>query len=352
MTVKVAVNGYGTIGKRIADAISRLKDFELVGIAKYTVDYSALLSYKSGMRIFTPREKLTEFRNAGIEPEGTIEDLINEAEIVYDASPGKQGAKNKELYAKYNKPAIFQGGEPPEVAELSYSTLCNYEVAIGKKYVRVVSCNTTGMLRIICSIGTKQLDSVFAVIVRRASDPREDHRGPVSSITLDSPTIPSHHALDVKTVVGDVSIETVALVVPTTLMHTQVLNVKLRSPLSIDELTQLLRSSGRILLLDSTLLKIDSTGKIIELSRDANRPRYDIYENVVFFNMVKLSKEAFTLVQAIHQEAIVIPENLDVAYAMMNLETDSLRVVKKVNEALGIGTLQNIITSKVKASQW
>ncbi|MEM4933262.1 MAG: type II glyceraldehyde-3-phosphate dehydrogenase [Desulfurococcaceae archaeon] len=350
MGVKVAVNGYGTIGKRIADAVLRVKDFELVGVAKYTVDYSALLAHRNGIRIFTPREKFAEFRNAGVEPEGTVEDLVDGADIVYDASPGKQGAKNKELYVRYNKPAVFQGGESPEVAGLSYSTLCNYEAAIGKKYVRVVSCNTTGMLRIICSIGTWQLDSVFAVIVRRASDPREDHRGPVSSIALDSSTIPSHHALDVKTVVGDVSIETVALVVPTTLMHMQVMNVKLKKPLSTDELAGLLRSSGRILVLDSTLLKIDSTGKIVELSRDANRPRYDIYENVVFSNMVKLAKEAFTLVQAIHQEAIVIPENLDVAYAMMNLETDPLKVVKKVNEALGIGALQGIIPSEAKAS--
>lgn len=64
-------------------------------MAKYSVDYSALLASKMGIKLFVPAEKVREFRERGIEPEGTIEELIEEAELIYDASPGKMGVKTK-----------------------------------------------------------------------------------------------------------------------------------------------------------------------------------------------------------------------------------------------------------------
>lgn len=347
MPIKVAINGYGTIGKRIASAILRLPDFELVGVAKYSVDYSAFIASRLGIKMFVPREKYREFRERGVEPEGDVEYLINEADLIYDASPPKQGLKNKEVYTKYNKPAIFQGGEPPNIAETSYSTLCNYQSALGKKYIRVVSCNTTGILRVLCSIGIDKISSIFGVIIRRASDPKEDQRGPVNSVTLDMQAIPSHHAIDVKMVIGDVPISTVAVIAPTTLMHVHVLNIKLRNKnTQINDLLSQLESSNRILLLDALLHKIDSTGKIVELARDFGRPRYDIYENIVFLNATGIDLDGLILTQAIHQEAIVIPENVDAAYAIMNVETDPIKVVEKTNRALKIGELKILITKR------
>lgn len=348
MTIRIGINGYGTIGKRIADAVRKVKDFELVGVAKYSANYSAIIASKSGIDIYVPEDKLKEFRDMGLEPAGTIEDLIDSSDLVYDASPPKQGLRNKELYIKYRKPAIFQGGEPPEVAELSYSTLCNYEQAIGKKYVRVVSCNTTGILRLICSFGLENVDSIFGVIVRRASDPGEDLRGPVNSIVIDSPTVFSHHGRDVATVTGGKPVvNTVALIAPSTLMHMQVLNIKIKQDITKQDFIKSIEMNKRILFIDSSYLKIDSTGKVIELSRDTGRLRNDIYENIIFSNMIEVNGDTVIVVQAIHQEAIVIPENIDVAYAVMNLEVDPFRVLRRVNEVLEIGKIQaTIITRK------
>ena len=311
-------------------------------MAKYSVDYSALLASKMGIKLFVPAEKVRGFRERGIEPEGTIEELIEEAELIYDASPGKMGVKNKELYVRFKKPAIFQGGEPPEVAEVSYSTLCNYKDALGRRYVRVVSCNTTGLLRVICSLeGLPR--SVFAVIIRRASDPREDIRGPVNSLLIESKSIPSHHAEDAKTVVKELPITTVAIVAPTTLMHVQVLRIELKSRNTREEIMTLLQKSRRVVLIDPDVTGIDTTGKLVELARDAGRPRYDIYENIVFSTTISVEESTVTLVQAIHQEAIVIPENIDVAYAILNLETDPFKVVEKTNKALGIGMIERLL---------
>jgi glyceraldehyde-3-phosphate dehydrogenase (NAD(P)) len=50
------------------------------------------------------------------------------------------------------------------------------------------------------------------------------------------------------------------------------------------------------------------------------------------------------LIQAIHQESIVIPENIDAAYAVLNLEIDPFKVVERTNRALGIGLVKDLIT--------
>jgi glyceraldehyde-3-phosphate dehydrogenase (NAD(P)) len=80
----------------------------------------------------------------------------------------------------------------------------NYDKAIGAKSVRIVSCNTTGLVRIIRAISNHhRVERVRAYIVRRATDPKEIDRGPINAIVLDPPKIPSHHADDVRSVLGD-----------------------------------------------------------------------------------------------------------------------------------------------------
>ncbi|TKX84936.1 glyceraldehyde-3-phosphate dehydrogenase, partial [Halorubrum sp. SS5] len=37
--IRVGVNGYGTIGKRVADAVAAQADMELVGVTKASPDY-------------------------------------------------------------------------------------------------------------------------------------------------------------------------------------------------------------------------------------------------------------------------------------------------------------------------
>ena len=44
MVVKVAINGYGTIGKRVADAITMQDDMEVVGVTKRRPTYEARMA--------------------------------------------------------------------------------------------------------------------------------------------------------------------------------------------------------------------------------------------------------------------------------------------------------------------
>ncbi|MET1101953.1 MAG: type II glyceraldehyde-3-phosphate dehydrogenase [Pyrodictiaceae archaeon] len=316
--IKVGVNGYGTIGKRVADAILRQPDMELVGIVKTRPDYVAYHAVKRGIRLYTLSGTVKAFEDKGLPVEGTLEDLLGKVDVIVDATPGGTGRKYKDLYKKYGVKAVFQGGEKADVAEASFSTLCNYNEVLGKNSLRVVSCNTTGLLRGICSImkhlGIKK---VHAVIIRRGADPKETKRGPINAIVPDPTSIPSHHALDVKTVLPWLDIMTAAVVVPTTLMHVHVVTLKLANVTSRDRITEILLEAPRILLIDGEK-GFRSTADIVEFFRDYGRSRYDIPELVIWEDSITVNGDEVTWIQAVHQEAIVIPENIDAIRALMN----------------------------------
>lgn len=145
--IKVAVNGYGTIGKRVASAILAQPDMSLIGVSKTSPNYEAYQAQKMGMSLYVTKESAKEFEEAGIKVKGVLEDMIREADVVVDATPNGVGAQYKQIYSSMGKRALFQGGEKANVADVSFSALCNYDEAVDKKFVRVVSCNTTGLLR-------------------------------------------------------------------------------------------------------------------------------------------------------------------------------------------------------------
>ena len=50
--IRVAVNGYGVIGKRIADAVALQDDMELVGIADVVTDWRIKAGVKNHLPVF------------------------------------------------------------------------------------------------------------------------------------------------------------------------------------------------------------------------------------------------------------------------------------------------------------
>lgn len=47
--IKVAINGYGTIGKRVADAVAAQPDMEVVGVSKTSVSAEAYVAKSAGI---------------------------------------------------------------------------------------------------------------------------------------------------------------------------------------------------------------------------------------------------------------------------------------------------------------
>ena len=61
MLTRVFINGYGNIGRRLASAISKDKEINLVGIAKYSPDEKTQEAIRNQFDIFVPKEKIKEF---------------------------------------------------------------------------------------------------------------------------------------------------------------------------------------------------------------------------------------------------------------------------------------------------
>jgi len=327
--IRVAVNGYGTIGKRVADAVLKQPDMRLVGITKMTPNFESIEAMRRGIKIYTSKENMSLFRSKGVEIHGEVEELFRDADVIVDATPNGVGAKYKQLYQSLGKKAVFQGGEKADVAQVSFSALCNFNEALGKDTARVVSCNTTGILRVICtSMHIGEIEKVRGIIVRRAADLKEVKKGPINSIVADPASVPSHHAVDVKTVLKGLDIVTAAVVAPTNLMHLHTLFVTMKEPPSKDKLMEEFANTSRIVLIRD----ISSTAELFEAARDYGRPRADMPEVMVFADSISVNSKEITFMYAVHQESIVVPENID-AIRALNGVNSSMEIT---NQTLGI----------------
>jgi glyceraldehyde-3-phosphate dehydrogenase (NAD(P)) len=331
---KIAVNGYGTIGKRVADAVRAQEDMEVIGISKTKPNYEAAVAHQLGYDIYTPAENIEAFGKAGIPSAGTISEMIEKADLVVDCTPGGVGEKNKPLYEKAGVKAIWQGGESHQLAGFSFNAVSNYDGAVGRDLVRVVSCNTTGLCRVISPIDSEiGVKKVRVTVARRAVDPNDIKKGPVNAIVLNPVKLPSHHGPDVKSVLPNINITSAALIVPTTLMHLHTVNMGVNTDCTAEDIKKIFSSQSRIHFVGQG---ITSTAEIMEVARDIKRPRNDMWENCIWPESITVNEQELYFFQAIHQESIVVPENVDAIRAMMELESEGAKSIEKTNKAIGL----------------
>lgn len=336
--IRVAVNGYNVIGRRVADAVSAQKDMELVGVAKTRPDYKAVIALKKGYKVFAADEKgRRSFQEFGMACSGLSRDMVELSDIVVDATPDEVGVANKAMYSELGKNAIFQGGEEPDIAGLSFVAQCNYEKARGHKFVRVVSCNTTTLCRVLNALDQSfGVEKARVVIARRAADPDEFKKGPIDAVVLDPATIPSHHGPDVNTVLPHFPVISMALKIPTTHMHLHSLIVTVKDKSVNDsKVIDKLRKTPRLMFVDSGKEGFKSTANVIDYARELGRPRNDLYESVVWKDSIKAIDNEIYFFMAVDQEAIVIPENIDAIRAMMGKESRE-QSMKMTDKSLGI----------------
>ncbi len=338
MVVKVAINGYGTVGRRVADAVAAQDDMKVIGVVKTKPTFEAHGAIEKGFPLYANvKENLQAFKEAGLKVEGTVKELIEEADVVVDGSPDGIGIENKkDLYEPMKKKAIFQGGEKSFIGDMSFNATSNYRECYGKEFLRVVSCNTTGLCRTLFPIDQRfGIKRVSAVMIRRGPDPANIKKGPVNAIVPDPVTVPSHHGPDVNTVLPDLNITTVALKVPTTLMHMHTVNVSVNNGANRDEVIDMFLKAPRVVLVRAEN-GIKSTAQIMEWAKELGRERSDLNEIAVWNESINAKNGELFYMQAIHQESDVVPENVDAIRAMLEMESDPLKSVKKTDMAMGL----------------
>lgn len=337
--IQVGVNGYGTIGKRVADAVAAQPDMELAGVAKTRPNYEAETAVRKGYPLYAAvPDRADRFHEAGIDLAGEVEDMVMKSDVVVDTTPSGIGKQNRELYERYDTPATFQGGEDADVADTSFVARANYDAAAAEdvEYVRVVSCNTTGLSRLLAPLREAYgVEKARVTLVRRGGDPGQTSRGPINDILPDPVSVPSHHGPDVNTIFPDVDIDTLGVKVPATLMHLHSVNVTLEAEPSAADVRDLLSDESRLFLVPEEA-GIDGTGKLKEFAQDTGRPRGDLWENCIWEESVSTEGSDLYLFQSIHQESDVIPENIDAVRALLDRE-DRETSMATTDETLGVG---------------
>lgn len=314
--IRVGINGYGTIGRRVADAVMLQDDMVLVGVTKMKPDYRAAIAAQKGIPVYTPNaEAAAAFEKARMAHAGDLSKLLSEVDVVVDATP-ELGAEYKPVFAKHGRKAIFQGGEEHELTGLSFVSQVNFDAAKGRDAVRVVSCNTTALCRLLGSLRQGfGVSKARAVLARRAADPDEISKGPIDAIVLDPSSLPSHHGPDVQSVMPDLDITTMAIKVPETHMHLHSVIATLGGKPTREQVLEQLQRTSRMMLVEGKA-GFKSTAQVIDWAREVGRPRNDVYEAVIWRESVTMVGNEVYMFMGVHQEAIVTPENIDAIRAV------------------------------------
>ncbi|MFC7209100.1 type II glyceraldehyde-3-phosphate dehydrogenase [Natronoarchaeum sp. GCM10025321] len=333
----VGVNGYGTIGKRVADAVSAQPDMRVVGVSKRSPNHEARAATEIGYDLYpADPDRTDEFEQRGIPVAGSFSELVAAGDVVVDATPSGVGETYRDLYKEHDTSVVYQGGEDPDVAPHSFNARTNYSDSLNSTATRVVSCNTTGLARAVTPLREQYgVQSLDATLIRRGGDPTQTDRGPINDILPDPIGVPSHHAPDLQAIMPDLDVTTKGVTVPATLMHLHSVTVSLEADPTAATVRELLNDENRIELI-STASGCQSCAEIQEYVLDTGRRRGDVWENCVWADSIDVSDGRLSFFQAIHQQADVVPESVDAVRALCGA-MDGEESRSTTDESLGVG---------------
>jgi glyceraldehyde-3-phosphate dehydrogenase (NAD(P)+) (phosphorylating) len=336
---RVAVNGYGVIGKRVAAAVARQPDMSLAGVSDVVTDWRAHMVARNGYLLFgATTEHAGAMRAAGLDVTGTLDELLGQADVVVDCTPKRVAAKNVEFYRRRNLKFILQGGEKHEATGHSFVAESNYASALGRDATRVVSCNTTS---IVCTLTALKraglLERARGTLLRRATDPWESHESGIMNTLVPEPEIPSHQGPDAQSVDPNLDVVTMAVKVPETLAHLHCWSVQMTRASTKEEVLDAFRTSSRIALINigDGLVALNT---VKELMADRGRPHDNLYEVALWADMLRVQGDELFYAYMVDNQAIVIPETIDAIRALAGTVRAAHESIVRTNAALGIET--------------
>ncbi len=330
---KVFVNGYGSIGSRITKFIKDDPDIDVIGIGKHSSNKTVQHVIDDGFSVYVPEDKIDDFKNYDIS--GSIESILDECDLVIDASPGGSGFINKKnIYEPKGIKAIFQGGETifndNSVADILFNSRVNYDAVFDKNYVMQGSCNVTGMGRILNPLREKysnKLSRFDVTLVRRWADLEQTDKQIVDTIEM---TEQPHHGTDVKSYFSDdVTLFVREIKVPNRQMHFHIMDIRFNdnTPTS-DEIHQLFENEYGI----AVLWTAKGTKDVRDFAESTKFNFKDTNMLHIHANMTTSIGDTIQLMYSDDQTGIVIPENYMLLQAMLFQRTydDALKHTEKL----------------------
>lgn len=315
---RVFVNGYGSIGSRITQFINDDSEIQVIGVGKYSPDDKVNIAISKGLSVYVPEKKLNLFKNFKIS--GTIEEALDNCDLVIDAAPSGQGYVNKKnLYEPKNIMAIYQGGETvygdKAVSDLLFNSRVNYNQAFGKKHVMQGSCNVTGIGRILEPLREKYGNRLFrfdVTLIRRWADLEQTDKEVKDTIEWSENP---HHGDDVKSYMGkDTPLFLRAIKVPTRQMHLHIMDIRFKDTApKPSEFLELFKNEYGV----ATLYTAKGTKEVRDYADTMKFSFKDTNMIHIHANMVESIGDTIKMMYSDDQTGIVIPENHLLMQAML-----------------------------------
>jgi glyceraldehyde-3-phosphate dehydrogenase (NAD(P)) len=308
------------------DAVREIRELEFAGIAVRRPSAFLAPMVQQGVPIYCAGEPGAE--HEGVPWAGRLEELLGKCGVILDCTTRGSGRDLAPAYMRFGNRVIYQGGEKSELAEATYCAGIGFEQLSDARSVRVESCNTTGLARILlCLNAALQLRSARAVLVRSATDPDKSGKGDLN--TLISTLGESHHGRDIKRIWPNIDVKTSAITAPTNMGHLVSLFATVEAPVLVEQIVAMLDNDPRILLVKG------GHGSLTELRQRAGYfPRSDCHGVLVWQEGIVADGAEVVLSFAIHMESVVIPETIDVLLVMTRLETRYGAVVRRTSRLL------------------
>jgi glyceraldehyde-3-phosphate dehydrogenase (NAD(P)) len=281
----VHVVGTGTIGEPLIALLLAKKDdlgIDQVSFSKRTAGEKDTVKVrqliKKGGVLAADEGAVKDFEACGQPVSLTLDEALQKANVVIDCTSTGGGLRHKEeTYGKYEDSTL---GFVAQGSEFGFGKM--YARGINDealshgvdKYVQVVSCNTHNLAVLIKTIGFDpdgdvNLEEARFVCMRRANDISQD------SSFVPSPEVGkhkderfgTHHARDAwhlfQTLGLDLNLYSSAVKLNSQYMHTLQFHLRLKRPLSRDEVVNRLRANARIAVTNKT-----SANSVFSFGRD------------------------------------------------------------------------------------
>ncbi len=339
----------GTENKRTIIALQQVK--EAAGIAG---DLNVLLRRPHGRarsiiakfnRLFGVRAFVgddadkAKWEKAGVKVEGGYDDFFEASDFVMVGTPGDEelpyveaglahgcfvslmgGADRKEI-----QKALEEGKKVKVTDELKadlarefFFGLENYEMFLKAKpkLVQCTSCNTTGLSRLALAARPLGLVALLGNIDRRHGDPHTVVRASPSAIQFGKGA--GHQGADAGTVFEDVKFSIRASKVPTTVPHTNFLNMVFRGDVAASQLVEQFASTREVVVVpyQDEGKKHEWTSEILEafLSGLERPVSPEIFELIISDAIIPFSLGDYTILQTVsmvEQMSIAVPNHVE-----------------------------------------
>ena len=279
----VHVVGTGTIGEPLIGLLCDYQD--QLGIDEVTFHKnSALKNDRSkvfdlisrGARLAVDNGKQKEFKKMGMDPDFETEEAIKRSTVVIDCTPKGIGHQNKlKFYEKFSKDVkgfLAQGSE--NSFGKKYARGINDDALdVKDQFIQIVSCNTHNIACITKTLALGDIQNNLVegkyVCVRRANDLSQSHNyipSPQVGIHTNE-KYGSHHAADAAglfTTLGlDLNLFSSAMKVNSQYMHVLWFNIKLKEPISLNEVKEKFYNNDRV-----AMTTKDLTSTVFSFGRD------------------------------------------------------------------------------------